>query len=185
MKSTITTMTLSLGGLCLFVGAALALVNNVTAEPIAQSAEKTRAEAIARILPPFDSEIVEAEAAGLPVFSASMDGKPVGAAVQTYSDEGFGGRFTLLVGFDSDGAVTGYQVLSHAETPGLGAKMDSWFQPGQHSIVGTQTPLKVKADGGDVDAITGATITSRAFVGAVNRAREAYNDFVSTSTSVQ
>lgn len=185
MKSTIATMTLSLGGLCLIVGAALAVVNNVTAEPIALASEKTRAEAIAGILPPFDSEITEAEADGLPVFAASMGGQPVGLAVQTYTDEGFGGRFTLMVGFDTCGTVTGYRVLSHAETPGLGAKMDTWFQPGAHSIVGTRSPLKVKAEGGDIDAITGATITSRAFLGAINRARSAYNDFASTSNSEQ
>lgn len=181
MKSTITTMTFSLGGLCLIVGAALALVNNITADPIAKASEKTRAEAIARILPPFDSEITEAVANGLPVFAATMLGEPVGLAVQTYTDEGFGGRFSLMVGFGRNGDVTGYQVLSHAETPGLGAKMDTWFQPGAHSIVGSQEPLKVKADGGDIDAITGATITSRAFVGAVNRARKAYDDYVNNS----
>lgn len=164
-------MCLSLGLLCLLVGGALALVNDLTAEPIAEATLRARQQAISELLPPFDSEVNETEIDGLQVFSATNGGVPVGEVVQTYSDDGFSGRITLLVGFDADGAVTGFRVLSHAETPGLGAKMDPWFATAPHDITGTTAPLNVKADGGDIDAISGATITSRAFLGAVNRAR--------------
>ena len=80
-----------------------------------------------------------------------------------------------MAGFDADGRLTGYRVLSHAETPGLGAKMDTWFQTDK--VIGTDTDIAVRADGGDIDAITGATITSRAFTDAINRARHAFNDY--------
>lgn len=183
MKSTALTMAVSLGGLCLLAGAALAVVSRITAAPIAEASEKARTAAIDAILPPFDSEIAVSEAGGLPVFSVCRDGTPVGVAVQTYTDDGFSGRFTLMVGFDCDGALTGYSILSHAETPGLGAKMDKWFITPPHDITGTRSPLKVRNDGGDVDAITGATITSRAFLGAVNRARDAYNIHISNLSS--
>lgn len=111
----------------------------------------------------------------LPVYPATMNSHPVGWAVETYSNNGFSGRFDLIVAFDSTGVITGYRVMQHAETPGLGAKMGQWFcQLGtSHNVVGTAHPVAVKADGGDIDAITGATITSRAFAEAVNAARNA------------
>ena len=92
---------------------------------------------------------------------------------------GFGGDVKVLVGFDAEGTVLGYTILQSAETPGLGAKADKWFQKdGKGSIIGRKmdnaNPLKVKNDDGDVDAITASTITSRAFLKAVNQAYVAY-----------
>ena len=88
------------------------------------------------------------------------------------------GRITILAGFDNAGTLTGYRVLQHQETPGLGAQMDTWFMPdaGHGMVVGSNAPLAVKADGGEIDAITGATITSRAFMEAINKARTAIGD---------
>ena len=85
----------------------------------------------------------------------------------------------MLVGFDTKGTILGYQVLQTSETPGLGQKAGQWFQKdAKGCIVGREMsekkPLAVKNDGGDVDAITASTITSRAFLKAVNRAFEAY-----------
>ena len=75
----------------------------------------------------------------------------------------------------------GFRVIEHSETPGLGAKMEDWFsgEPRRSAIVGSRGGgnLKVSADGGSVDAITGATITSRAFVEAVNRACSVFNRY--------
>ena len=91
--------------------------------------------------------------------------------------ERFGGTLKVLVGFDLDGKILGYTLLEHAETPGLGAKADKWFQKGQKGdIIGKdpQEPLTVSKDGGQVDAITASTITSRAFLLAVNNAYKAY-----------
>ena len=83
----------------------------------------------------------------------------------------------MLVGFDAEGNILGYTLLEHAETPGLGAKADKWFQKGEKGdIIGKSPaePLTVSKDGGQVDAITASTITSRAFLLAVNNAYTAY-----------
>ena len=83
----------------------------------------------------------------------------------------------MLVGFDTEGKILGYTLLEHAETPGLGAKADKWFQKGEKGdIIGKdpKEPLTVSKDGGQVDAITASTITSRAFLLAVNNAYNAY-----------
>ena len=100
----------------------------------------------------------------------------LGAAVESTSD-GFGGKLRVLVGFNPDGKILGYTILEHAETPGLGAKADNWFQAdGKGSIIGQtpSDPLIVSKDGGQIDAITASTITSRAFLKAVNNAYNAY-----------
>ena len=85
-----------------------------------------------------------------------------------------------MVGFNKDGSIYNYSVLEHKETPGLGSKMDIWFtKEGKGSIIGKipgTTGLKVTKDGGDVDAITAATISSRAFLDAVNRAAAAISN---------
>jgi electron transport complex protein RnfG len=103
-------------------------------------------------------------------------GKDLGAAVESTSG-GFGGDLKVLVGFDPEGKILGYTLLEHAETPGLGAKADKWFQKGEKGdIIGKdpKEPLTVSKDGGQVDAITASTITSRAFLLAVNNAYSAY-----------
>jgi len=100
----------------------------------------------------------------------------LGAAVESTTG-GFGGSLKVLVGFDTDGKILGYALLEHAETPGLGAKADKWFQKGEKGdIIGKDPiePLTVSKDGGQVDAITASTITSRAFLLAVNNAYNAY-----------
>ena len=96
-----------------------------------------------------------------------------GYAVETAVD-GFGGQFRVMVGFDEDGNILGYEILEHQETPGLGSHMTHWFKnadkPGQNIIGRQGGSLTVSKDGGDVDAITAATISSRAFLKAVNQA---------------
>ena len=80
-------------------------------------------------------------------------------------------------------ALVVYTLLEHAETPGLGAKADKWFQKGEKGdIIGKSPaePLSVSKDGGKVDAITASTITSRAFLLAVNNAYNAYKATPST-----
>ena len=96
-----------------------------------------------------------------------------GFAVETAVD-GFGGQFRVMVGFDNEGNILGYEILEHQETPGLGSHMEHWFKnadkPGQNIIGRKGGKLTVSKDGGDVDAITAATISSRAFLKAVNQA---------------
>ncbi len=106
----------------------------------------------------------------------STEGEYKGAAVEAMDFDGFGGTLKVMVGFDAEGAVYGYSILESHETPGLGAKADKWFQKGKKGcIIGrtTDPELYVSKDKefhGDVDAITGSTITSRAFLRCVNKA---------------
>ena len=112
-----------------------------------------------------------------------------GTAVRSTDPNGFGGNLTILVGFDKEGTILGYTVLEHAETPGLGAKAGEWFQSpakggnsDKSSIVGKNPGncnMTVSKDGGDIDAITASTITSRAFLRAV---QEAYNTYKGLTT---
>lgn len=112
-----------------------------------------------------------------------------GTAVQSTDPNAFGGNLTILVGFDKEGTILGYTVLEHAETPGLGAKADLWFQSPEKggasdksSIVGKnpgKSNFTVSKDGGDIDAITASTITSRAFLRAV---QEAYNTYTNSTS---
>ena len=109
------------------------------------------------------------EAAKLAVLAGHEDGFAVETAV-----DGFGGTFRVMVGFDQEGNILGYEILEHQETPGLGSHMEHWFKnadkPGQNIIGRKGGALQVSKDGGDVDAITAATITSRAFLKAINQA---------------
>lgn len=195
MKSTITTMAVSLTLIAGCMGAALGLVHRLTAEPIAQAEAKARTDALEEVLPPVRGlEIGEAEQVQLPgdampvdVYRASLDGRLCGVAVETWTMDGFSGEIRVMVGFDASGRISGYKVLQSSETPGLGDKAAEWFAgsgvdaatgataKNSRSIIGTSKPLKVSKDGGDIDGITAATITSRAFLGAVNRARQAFD----------
>ena len=114
-------------------------------------------------------KIAKQEAAQKAVLAGHEDG----TAIETEVD-GFGGKFRVMVGFDAEGNVLGYEILEHQETPGLGSHMEHWFKnadkPGQNIIGRKAGNFTVSKDGGDVDAITAATITSRAFLKAVNKA---------------
>ncbi len=178
-------MVLVLFGVTLISSAAVAYVNSLTIEPINKAKEAKQADAIRQVIPGAfnndpvaDAWKVETPDGGvLEFFPAKQDGETVGTAVKTYTKKGFGGEVSLMVGFNPDGTVSNYSVLEHKETPGLGSKMDQWFtQDGKGNIIGKKpgtAGLKVRKDGGDVDAITAATISSRAFLDAVNRASAA------------
>ena len=104
---------------------------------------------------------------------AVLAGHEDGVAVETAVD-GFGGTFRVMDGFYAEGNILGYEILEHQETPGLGSHMVHWFKnadkPNQNIIGRKAGKLTVSKDGGDVDAITAATISSRAFLKAVNKA---------------
>lgn len=110
------------------------------------------------------------EAAKLAVLAGHEDG----TAIETTVD-GFGGPIRLMVGFDAEGNILGYEILEHQETPGLGSHIEHWFKnadkPNQN-IIGRKADGKfaVSKDGGEIDAITAATISSRAFLKAINQA---------------
>ncbi len=181
MKSTMKNMVLSLTIITASMGAILAGVHQLTEEPIAEAELKAKTEALQQVLPQLDNDplstakeiTVTADTRPVTVYTATKDGDVSGYAVESWTMDGFSGEIRVMVGFDNSGVITGYQVLQHAETPGLGAKANDWFRDptGSRSIIGSDTPLKVSKDGGQIDGITAATITSRAFLDAVNRAR--------------
>ena len=188
MKSTLVNMVLSLGIITIVAAAALAGVYTATKEPIAQAkAEKLKA-AIGQVLPDIQFNNTPAEAATevtvdgetVTVFPARQDGEIVGLAVESHDTNGFSGLITVMYGFNPAGDITGYAVMQHAETPGLGSKMGEWFCNPAHSIIGLNAAtsnLTVSKDGGDVDAITAATISSRAFLRALTLANQASQQF--------
>ena len=187
LESSLMNMTLVLTGVAVVMGGILAFVNHLTEGPIAQQKEKTLADGIKTVMVCNDlvvaktDEIKQNDAKGkeqvFKIYQVKDDqGKELGAAVES-TTMGFGGDLKVLVGFDAKGTILGYTLLEHAETPGLGAKADQWFQKGQKGdIIGKlpAQPLRVSKDGGQVDAITASTITSRAFLNAVNDAYQAY-----------
>lgn len=179
-------MALALTGVAVITGGILAFVNQVTEAPIAQQKEKALADGIKYVmgggeLTVSKTDTVRQEIKGkeyIYVIYQAQDAqqKDLGAAVES-TTQGFGGNLKILVGFDPEGRILGYTLLEHAETPGLGAKADKWFQKGEKGdIIGKDPaePLTVSKDGGQVDAITASTITSRAFLTAVNQAYSAY-----------
>ena len=178
-------MVLSLTGFSVVAGALLGWVNSVTAEPITQANAKALSDAIAVVIPGFDNnpaespDTVEIDGATYKVYKATKGGEFIGAAVES-SANGFGGALTVLVGFDKEGNIIDYSLLSHAETPGLGSKAADWFKKGgKGDITGKnpgEQPLVVNKDGGQIDAITASTITTRAFLLAVNNAYAAYKN---------
>ena len=158
---------------------ALAYVNEITAGPIEENKARTLAEGINSVLGVSDAMVQDTktvqDANGNDVVIYTTD---KGVAVQAIDPNGFGGKLSVLVGFADEGSIKGYTVLEHAETPGLGAKAGLWFQKGEKGDIIGKNPgekeLTVSKDGGDVDALTASTITSRAFLRAVNVAFHAY-----------
>ncbi len=176
-------MLLVLTGVTAISVALLAYVNELTKGPIAEANAKILSDAISVVVPAFDNDpTAEAtkqtiDGVEYTIYPAKKDGQWVGAAVESTA-MGFGGELKVLVGFDADGKIYDYSLLSHVETPGLGSKAADWFKEGgKGSIKGMnpgEAPLKVSKDGGQIDAITASTITSRAFLNAVNAAYAAY-----------
>jgi len=179
-------MILSLGSITILAGLLLAGVYVMTADKVAQAKAEAQVSAIKAVTPEFDNEPVadkveikpQGENIPVNVFPVKKSGTLVGAAVETYSTKGFSGEIRIMVGFDNNGTITGYEVMQQSETPGLGAKMGDWFrdQRGNRSVIGRDpaSGMKVAKDGGEIDGITAATITSRAFLDAVIRAHKCF-----------
>ena len=174
--------------IAILAGGALAYVNDFTAPQIEKINKDILAQGIKDVM--GSNEIVVAE----PVVSNNFeyyavtdaDGQSIGSAITT-SENAFGGPMKVLVGFDREGTILGYKVLpGHSETPGLGAKADTWFQKGQKGDIIGKNPgkdtFKVSKDvPGGIDAITASTITSRAFLLAIEKA---YNQYFADNTDV-
>ncbi len=114
----------------------------------------------------------------LTLYPARKDGKIKAVAIKTSSDKAFGGKIELIVGFFLDGTISGYQIISSKETPGLGSKVsDAKFSEQFIGIRPKKKTFKVKQDGGEIDAVTAATISSRAVIDAIQKAYDAYHKF--------
>ena len=169
-------MVLVLFCITLVSAACVGLVNMITVDPIAKAKEAAEKAALAQVLPAFDAtEMSEHEADELVIvaYKATKDGEVVGYAVKTATKNGFSGMVKMMVGFDTKGTILNVNVLEQNETPGLGAKMTEEGNPLLASVQGkdaAKVNFTVKKDGGDIDALTAATISSRAYADAVARA---------------
>lgn len=160
----------------------LATVYNLTAEPIAQAREAKKQNAISQVVPEFDR--LETEKFLPPDGGDSLEFNfaykndvLVGTAVNTWTNRGYSGRITAMVGFDTQGKIIDVVHLAHKETPGLGDKIEKNKNDWSNQFQGFDPSvgiLKVRKDNGEIDAITAATITSRAYCDAIQRAYDTY-----------
>lgn len=164
-------------------GVILAYTNKVTRDPIEKARSKETVEALALVLPPFDNQpstctnTVAVQGQDWTFYVARQNGQYVGAAFVSTSRKGYGGEIKLMVGVTADGTVKDVRILSQQETPGLGTKVAETPFRGQFAnkpVAGTV--WKVRKDGGDFDAITGATISSRAVLEAIQAGLSVYRE---------
>lgn len=183
-ESTFFNMVLTLFLVTGIAALALAGVKLATNDAIAAAKKAKLEAALGNVLPEFDNdieadkkEVMMTEKDKLVFYIAKKGDEHVGTAVETYTNNGFSGKFRIMVGFKPDGTIINTAVLEHAETPGLGDKMDASIGKFPFQFMEKHPDsynLNVTKDGGDVDAITAATITSRAFCEAVQLA---YDEF--------
>lgn len=177
-QSNLKNMVLCLFITCLVCSALLACVYAVTAKPIAETNAAILEASVNAVLPEggelSEAKPLEVGGQASEYYVSSKDGEPVAYAVKS-TTTGFGGPLTLMVGITTDGIVYNTSVLSHSETPGLGAKCttDQAFMAQWKGLNPAEKILAVKKDNGDIDAITASTITSRAYTLAVKNAVEA------------
>ena len=170
-------------------GVVLALVEAVTREPIAEQRRLETLRALRAVLPPADNSpdedtvqlVIGQDKRGRDVvrtfFRGRSDGALSGIAFKVVAPDGYSGNIDVMVGIDPQGTVAGIEILNHAETPGLGDKIEL---PSFKAIFAGKNlenaDWRVKKDGGEFDQITGATISPRAVVGAVRKGLEFYRD---------
>lgn len=181
--STLINMVVALLVIAAVSGGVLGLVYGMTKDTIAMVDQKKNEAAIQAVLPlegeiTYKTDTLKYTYEGVDLtfpcnLAYDANGTFQGAAVKT-SEGGFGGKIDMMVGFAADGTIKGTSVLSHAETPGLGANMTGKFKDQFVDKNPASYKLIVTKDGGDVDAITAATITSRAFSKAVDKAYQAF-----------
>lgn len=180
MESSLKNMVLVLFTITLISSAAVGGVYLITKEPIEQAKVAAVNQALMQVLPKYEqttSQTIEVAALPIVAHTATVADKTVGYAVESMSKNGFGGTVRLMVGFDTEGTILNINVLEQKETPGLGTKMADEGNPLLTSFKdknASQINMTVKKDGGDIDALTAATISSRAYAEAVAIAYEAF-----------
>ena len=182
-ESTFINMTLTLVVVTLVAAGLLGTVFALTKEPIRLAELAKKNEAIANVVPGFDNEPSQEverlflDGDSIFLYTARKGEEVLGTAVETFTNKGFSGNFKLMVGIDPDGSIIKIAVIKHAETPGLGDKMEQDKSDFHVQFMGkdpTSFNVAVTKDRGDVDAITASTITSRAYCDAVTRAYKAF-----------
>lgn len=182
-ESNLKNMLVALTMITLIASAALGGIYELTKEPIAAAKLEKKNNAIRQVIPDFDNnptkEVYKHAVDGdtLYFYPGKSGGNIVGTAVETFTNKGFSGEIKVMVGFLPDGTINDVVVLEHAETPGLGDKMEKSKSDWTVQFQGKNPEsfrLMVTKDGGDVDAITASTISSRAFCDAVSRAYETF-----------
>lgn len=181
IPSNFTNMVFALVAVTFLSAVSLAFVYEWTKEPIAKARLATQLKAIEAVLPGCDNNPVEEQfyvrygSDSLAFFPGSRAGQPVGVAVKSKSAKGYSGDIWLMVGFDTAGVIKNIVVVAHNETPGLGSKMTGGkFLKQFINANPATTDLRMKKDGGTLDAISGATISARAFSEAVQTAFNSY-----------
>ena len=182
-ESTLFNMVSSLVVVTLVASAALGYVYELTKGPIAEAKLAKKIRAIDEVVLEYDNQPVEdmykisleGSADSLEVYPAKKGDQLVASAIRTFSPKGYGGDVWLMIGLLPDGSIQNISVLEHHETPGLGTKMADESFKGQFIGKNPSTfDLKVKKDGGDIDALSGATISTRAFSQAAQLAFDTY-----------
>ena len=180
MESSLKNMVLVLFTITLISSAAVGGVYMITKEPIAQAKVAAVNNALQQVLPEYEattSQTIEVNSLPIVAHTATVADKAVGYAVESISKNGFGGTVRLMVGFDTKGNIININVLEQKETPGLGTKMTEENNVLLLSLKdknAAEVNMTVKKDGGDIDALTAATISSRAYAEAVAVAYEAF-----------
>lgn len=190
-KDTFINMVVSLFAITIIAGFSLGFVNELTVGPIEQGKIERKVTALKQVLPEFDNnpvdeiQLVKSEFAkdSVEVYPAFKNNEFVGAAIIGSTEKGFSGLIKIMVGFTPDGTIKNIEVLEQKETPGLGTKMkDEKYLAQYREKNPSDFNLQVTKDGGEVDALTGATITSRAFGEAVQMA---YNEFIKNNDALK
>ena len=174
--------------LCLVCAVAAGVMGSVavmTKEPIAKAKVKKISDGLRAVLPPFSNNPMEdvrtyreADGSEVEFYRAFQNGKLVGVVAKVATSIGYGGRMDGLVSFTPDGKIRTVIVTGHNETPGLGTKVsEDAFRSQFDGFNPKRRIFKVRQDGGEIDAVTAATISSRAVVDAIQRAIDAYNHF--------
>jgi len=183
-ESSFKNMVISLSCICLVCAAILGCVYVATASPISEANIAKQNASIAAVCPEFDNTPFDEkfDVEGVTVYPAKLGGEIVGYAVEV-APSGFGGAINMMVGFTAEGIIYNTSVISCSETPGLGAKILDASSAPRVQVVGidpSSVKLGVKKDGGDIDAITASTITSRAFLSGVEIAYEIFGKIQSS-----
>jgi Na+-translocating ferredoxin:NAD+ oxidoreductase subunit G len=192
-ESTFLNMTLTLFVVTAVAAVALGFVYNFTKEPIENAKAAKLKEAINIVVPGADKGEVKEFSVPSPdggedlvFYEVISDGELIGTAVKSYTNDGFSGYLSVMVGFDKNGVILDNNVLEHSETPGLGDKTNKSVSDWNNQFVGkdpSSYKLTVTKDGGNVDAITAATISSRAYCDAIDRAYRTFIQYYDKSES--